>query len=149
MVSTDRASRDVVDERVGIVEGLMRRAQWERGRTNRALAKQWGCSVDAVNDYAAEAGRRVRADVTDREEVQMTVCAALSTVVREGLRDGDRSAVVRAGDVWTRIIGARAAEKHEHTVVDDFDAMTPSQKSAWLRDRAAEMLAEADRLDAA
>ena len=49
----------------------------------------------------------------------MTVCAALSTVVREGLRDGDRSAVVRAGDVWTRIIGARAAEKHEHTVVDD------------------------------
>ena len=86
MVSPDRASRDVVDERVGIVEGLMRRAQWERGRTNRALAKQWGCSVDAVNDYAAEAGRRVRADVTDREEVQMTVCAALSTVVREGLR---------------------------------------------------------------
>lgn len=149
MGSPERATRDEVDERIAIVEGLMRRAQWERGRSNRLLAKQWGCSIDAVNDYAAEAGRRVRADLTDREEVQITVCAALSTVVREGLRDGDRSSVVRAGDVWSRIVGARAPEKHEHSFADDFDAMSASDKSAWLRAKAAEMIAEADAIDAA
>jgi hypothetical protein len=148
MASPDRATRDEVDERVGVIEALMRRAQWERGRSNRVMAKQWDCSVDAVNDYAAEAGRRVRAEVTDRDEVQVTVCAALSTVVREGLRDGDRAAVVRAGDVWSRVVGARAAERHEHSFADDFEAMSPSDKSAWLRAKAAEMIAEADAIDA-
>lgn len=146
MTKVRRATRTQVDERVGIIEGLMRRAAWDRGRTSRALASQWGCSLAAVNDYAAEAGRRVRAEVTDPDGVQTTVCAALSTIIREGLRDGERKTVVSAADVWTRIVGARAAERHEH-VVDDFERLPQQEKIRWLRDRAAKMLAAAEQLE--
>lgn len=117
-----RATRAQVEERVALVEALMRRAQWERGRSNRAMAKQWDCSIASVDDYAAEAARRVRAEVTDPSEVQTTVCAALSTIVRESLRDGDRKSAVRAADVWSRVAGGRAADKVEMSVdVDESD----------------------------
>lgn len=109
-MSARRSTRKIVDERVLLIEGLMRRAAWDRGRSNRVLAQQWGCTVSAVNDYAAEAARRVRAEVTDPEMVETTVCAALSTVVRDGMRDSDRRSVIRAADVWSRIVGARAPE---------------------------------------
>ena len=112
------SSRATIEERIDLIEGIMRRAAWERGRTSRALALQWTCSVGTVNDYAAEAGRRVRAEVTDPDVVSVTVSAALSTIVREGLRDGDRASVIRAGDVWTRIAGARQPERHQVVMTD-------------------------------
>lgn len=111
----------------------MRRCQWERGRTNRALAEQWGCSVGAVNDYAAEAARRVRAEVLNPDEVQETVCTALSAVIREGMRDKDRRAVIAAGDVWTRIVGARSPERVEHRITaEQLQALPPAEERAKL-----------------
>ena len=64
------------------------RARWHRRRADASRARngsadepiaRWpsngGCSVDAVNDYAAEADRRVRADVTDREDADDSLCS--------------------------------------------------------------------------
>jgi hypothetical protein len=51
-------------------------------------------------------------------------------------------------DTWSRVVGARAAERHEHSViVAQFEALPPAGKAAWLRERAARMLDEAERLD--
>lgn len=108
-----RASDSIVEDRIEHIEGLMRRAAWDRGRTSRALAHEWGCSLASVNDYASRAGRRVRDEVTDTDEVTLTVSAALSTIVREALAEGDRTSVIKAADTWTRIVGARAPEKVE------------------------------------
>lgn len=106
-----RATREVVDKRVEHVADLMRRLVWQRGKTNRQLAKEWGLSVDAVNDYASHASRIVRAEVVDPDAVQETVCVALSTVMRDALEDGDRKHAISAADTWSRIAGARAPER--------------------------------------
>ena len=106
-----RSNPDLVAERVGIIENLMRQLLWERGRTSRDLAAKWGVSVAAVNDYAAEAGRRVREAVAQPDEVETTVCSALSTVLRQSMSEGDRKSAIRAADVWSHIVGARAPER--------------------------------------
>src|SRR4051812_27882805 len=73
-----RAREAEVDERVTTIAGMMRELCWLRGESNRVLAEEWGVSVAAVNDYAAEAGRRVRAEVTDPGEVTGTVAVVLA-----------------------------------------------------------------------
>ena len=115
---TTRSTRRQVTERLEVIEQLMRRAQWDRGRTSRALAKEWGVSLEAVNDYAAEASKRVREDVTDPEQVTLSVSAALSTIVRESMRDGDRRNAIKAGETWARVAGA-LVQKHEVAVTPD------------------------------
>lgn len=142
------ALSQMVDERVKHVEDLMRRAKWERGRSNRQLAAAWGLTVTAVNHYAAEASRRVRAEVTDPDSVQFTICGALQTIVREGLEESDRSSVIKAADVWSRVSGARAPDKLDVHEVDPFHGMTPKQKAAWCRERVAQLLEMAKDFDA-
>lgn len=148
-ITRARARRDDVDERVSHIEDLMRDLAWVRGKTNRALAEEWGCSVDAVNDYAAEAGRRLRSEVTDASEVTATVAATLRANLAQASEAREFKAVASLADVWTKIVGARAPERHEHAVVvAQYERMPPKQRAEWLRDRAATMLAEAERLDA-
>lgn len=126
------ASRATVAERIDLIEGLMRRAAWQRGRSNRQLAAQWGVSVGTVDDYAAEAGRRVRAEVLDPDTVSETVSAALSTIVREALAEKDRRSVIQAADTWTRIVGARAPERHQDV------PLSPEDEERVLAEAAAE-----------
>lgn len=85
---------------------------WQRGKSNRELAAQWGVSVAAVDDYAAEAGRRVRAALTDHDTVTETVSARMRRIVESGT---DKDAI-KAGDVWTRVVGARAPERTQASV---------------------------------
>ncbi len=144
-----RATRPEVDDRVLHIVDRMRSLGWIRGTTNRALAKEWGVTVAAVNDYASEAARRVRAEVTDPSEVTGTVATTLAGNLEAASLAGEYRAVASLADVWTRIVGARAPERHEHAVVvAQYEALPPKQRAQWLRDRAATMLAEAARLDA-
>lgn len=138
-----RTPRAEVDERVELVESMMAGLIWERGKSNRELAARWGVSVGAVDEYAAEAGRRRRRALTNVDEVTETVTARMSRIVTSG-EDKD---AIKAGDVWTRIVGARAPERHEHVVAQEFSALPPTAKSARMRELAARLLAEADRLD--
>lgn len=137
------ATRAEVDERVNLIESMMAALIWERGKSNRELATRWGLGVDAVDAYAAEAGRRRRRALTNVDEVTETVTARMSRIVTSG-EDKD---AIKAGDVWTRIVGARAPERHEHVLAQEFSALPPTAKSARMRELAARLLAEADRLD--
>lgn len=134
-----RATRDVVDERIAHVEGIMRDLAWVRGKTNRALAAEWGCSVAAVNDYAAEAARRLRSEVTDASEVTATVATTLRANLERASDAREFKAVASLADVWTKIVGARAPEKHEHTVVRP--DMSAEDMLAVVDDRIAKLTA--------
>ncbi len=50
--------------------------------------------------------------------------------------------VARIADVWTRIIGARAPERHEHAVVvAQFEALPRDGKLRWIDERIAKLQA--------
>lgn len=147
MPKTPKASSDLVDQRVKHIEEMMRTARWERGRSNRELAAAWAVTVASVNAYAAEASRRVRAEVTDPDSVQVTICGALHTIVRDGLAEADRTAVIRAADVWSRVSGARAPDKLDVAEVDPLHGLNLAEKSAWCRERAEQLLEMANDFD--
>lgn len=137
-----RARSDEVDARVERVAELMRSLDWRRGESNRELAKEWGVSVAAVNDYAAEASRRVRAEVTDVGEVTGTVATVLAGNLERASAAREFGDVAKLADVWTRITGARAPERHEHAVViAQFEALPRDGKLRWIDERIAKLQA--------
>jgi hypothetical protein len=56
--------------------------------------------------------------------------------------------VASLADVVTKIVGARAPERHEHAhVVASYEAMPVQDKAKWLRAKSAELTALADELE--
>jgi len=108
-----QATPDLTAERVDHIADLMRRLAWERGHTATLLAAEWGLAVSTVENYAAEAWRRVAAGVKDPEVLRDDVSVFLRA--RLAKADSDKSVGILS-DVLTRIQGARAPEKIEHMV---------------------------------
>lgn len=144
-----RVRPTTVAERVERIVGMMSRNEWRRGDSAPVLAEEWGLAVNTVEQLASEASRIVAREVTDPDRVKVDVSAVLMGDLRRASQAADFGNVARIGDVVTRIVGARAPERHEHAVVvAQYEALPPKARAQWLRDRAATMLAEADRLDA-
>jgi len=99
----------VTERRIAHIADKMRRLEWQRGKSGPIVAKRWRLSRSTVEKLAAEAGRRVRAEIVDPEAVTLTITAALDRTLRDALADGDRRTVVRVADVWARIAGATAS----------------------------------------
>ena len=147
-VTRVRATPSETAQRVERIAGMMRRNEWRRGETAPELGSEWGLATATVEGLAAEASRVVAREVTDPDRVKEDVSMVLSRDVHRASEAAAFGEVARLADVWTRIVGARAPERHEHAVVvAKYEALQPKQRAQWLRDRAATMLAEADRLD--
>jgi len=132
--------------RLDHIAKMMRALQWETGESGPALAKEWNLSVDRLKHLAAEASRRVRAEITDVDYVTATVCSALQTVLRHAIAESDnprmvagpdgsmvegdpnksRKTVIEAAKTWADITGARAPNKIQLSggvALDDIDEM--------------------------
>lgn len=107
------------EERVQAIMRLMRDLQWETGRTGGILANKWGLSEGTLKQYAAEASRRVRAEVNDPDFVGATVGQALLEVVKKHSGPGgDSRHVIGAAKVWADIAGASAPNRTEVSFAD-------------------------------
>lgn len=98
---------------------MMRRLEWSRGESAPVLAKEWGLATATVEALAAEASRVVAREVTNPEELQVEVATVLRENLHRASKAGEFNAVAKLGDVVTRIIGARAPEKHEVQLSED------------------------------
>ncbi len=144
-----RVTPPVVADRVERIVGMMQRGEWRRGESAPELAAEWGVATNTVEQLSSEASRVVAREVSDPDRVKVDVSTVLMRDLNRASACADFGSVARIGDVVTRIVGARAPERHEHAVVvAKYEALQPRQRAQWLRDRAATMLAEADRLDA-
>lgn len=151
-VTRARATPADTAERVERIVGMMHAGTWERGVSAPELAEEWGLAVATVEGLSAEASRVVAREVTDVELVTETVSATLARTMGKAENAGEFGDVARIADVWTKILGARAPEKHEHkvaVVVATYEKLPIEGKVKWLRERAASMLAEAKRLEKA
>lgn len=127
----------VTETRLAYIMDLMRRWKWRRGETGAVVAKEWGISEEYVGDLAAEASKRVRAEVTDPSHVSGTVATALAQVLDEGMsaegaeRFSGRRLVVEAAKAWAQIVGAMAPTRTEITT----GAATPAKAAELVREK--------------
>lgn len=134
--------------RVDQIADLMRRGQWDRGVSGQPLAEAWGLELKTVELHAAEAWRRVCSEADDAAEARPTIAGTLATSLAQAAASREYKAVASLADVWSKVVGARAPERHEHAVVvAQYEALPRAGKAQWLRERAAALIAEADRLE--
>jgi hypothetical protein len=134
--------------RIETIANMMRAGAWNRGRSAEGLAETWGVAVSTVENYSAEAWRRVCAESDDAAKARPTIAGTVSTSMAQAAAAGNFRGVAALADVWSKVVGARAPEKHQHqVVVAQFDALPPAGKVTWLRERAAALLEEAARLE--
>ena len=110
MMATEGYSRGnhggSVEARIDHIADLMRTLRWRTGETGRDLARDWCLSEQRVRELAAEASRRVRAEVTDPERVAITVSIALERALAGALEAKDWRAVATVAKTWGEIVGA-------------------------------------------
>lgn len=130
------------DERIDFICEMMRTLDWKTGKTGKELAKVWGVSPSTVRDYAADASRRVRSEVTDPESVSRDVCSALRIAVSETLDKKDWGRMTKAAEVWASISGAKAAERVDMRSVHT--EVTPDEARRIMADKFGKLTPEKD-----
>ncbi len=131
--------------RVDRIADLMRSGTWVRGESGPVLAKEWGLADNTVTQLASEASRVVAREVVDPQMVTETVATTLAAGLAQASKAREFRAMASLADVWTRVVGARAPERHEHAVVvAQFEALPREGKLRWVRERI-EKLQEAER----
>jgi hypothetical protein len=147
-VTRARATPTETAGRVEAIAEQMRTGVWRRGESAVYLASEWGLAVATVEGLSAEASRVVAREVNDPEGLKTEVATVLRENLHRASRASEYKAVASLADVVTKIVGARAPERHEHAhVVASYEAMPVQDKAKWLRAKAAELLTEADRLE--
>lgn len=116
-----------VAERVDHIAGMMERLEWQRGKSARELAKTWGCSVSTVENYSAEAHRRM---VADRDEAVRDISVGARRLYIDAVNNGDAKAAKMMGDLWADVAGAKAPIKQELGVT----AASPAAASRLVRE---------------
>lgn len=99
-----------VEQRVDHCAELMANLQWERGKTAKRLAQEWGLSVSAVEAHSAEASRRV---VGDRDEAIRDITAGARKLYTQCVQEGDAKGAKAIGELWADVAGAKAPTKTE------------------------------------
>lgn len=120
-----------VEERVNHIMAMMETLTFQRGKTCRALAEEWGFVLATVEAHAAEASRRVLGDKEQaREECVRDITAGARRLLRNAVIAKDAHAFKAVGSLWSDITGASKrfderdaqpglTEVHIHLAADD------------------------------
>lgn len=139
-----RATPEQTYQRVERIVGMMRDGSWVRGASADLLAEEWGLASVTVRELAGEASRIVAREVTDPERVKIDVSTILMRDIERASVAADFGNVARIGDVVTRIVGARAPEKVEHTAT--YAAMRPPEMLQAVEAQIAKLQAVRSRI---
>ena len=124
---TPRRTAPSVEERIDFICELMAQLLWERGKTAKRLAAEWGLAVATVEGNAAEASRRMTADKTD---VARDIGVVARKAMLEAAEARDFRGVKAMGDLLLDVSGARAPTKVENKItgveLEDIDKLRES-----------------------
>jgi len=99
-----------VAERIDIITDMMRRCLYRRGRTDKHLAREWGMSLAQVQQDAAEASRRAKAEISNENYLDVTVDYHLENALLMATKQKDPRAVAAVASTWATV--KRAGNKH-------------------------------------
>jgi hypothetical protein len=153
--ATDRA-----DEGVARCAELMTGGEWITGESHKLVAEEFDVSVRTVETWASTASRAIRVAMGDGEEIRARLALLLESYAKKAM---DRVGVTMGGDTYpnpdvkaatgavktlAELLGLMV-QKHEHAVVvAQYEQLPRAGKAQWLRDKAAALLTEAERLEA-
>jgi hypothetical protein len=103
-----------VEARIEHIADLMRQLSYKYGSTVPRLAKRWGYTDQYVRLLAVEAGKRVRAELTDPDRVTTTVCAYVEWALETAKENGEVRAIAPLAKAWAELAGT-LVQKHEVT----------------------------------
>lgn len=125
-----------VPERVNIIADLMREGLWQRGKSAQEWADTWGLNKNTVEHNAAEAWKRVCAEADDPEKMRPEIAGILRSNLSRADKVMNFRAIASLAETYTKVIGARAPERHEHAVViAQFDSLDKKGKLEWIQKR--------------
>jgi hypothetical protein len=127
--SESRAKPETVAERIDSIADMMERLEWQRGKSAKRLAADWGVSVSAIENYSAEASRRVTADADD---CRRDITAGCRKLFRDAVDSGKPKDARAVGELWVSVSGAKAADRHE---VSASVNATPEEAAALVRQK--------------
>ncbi|WP_146648234.1 hypothetical protein [Labilithrix luteola] len=131
--SRARATPSETAARVNELAAVMRAGEWRRGVSGEMYAAMWGLSLSTVENLSAEAWRRVCAEANDADAARPTIAGTLAVSLTQAADGRAFSDVARLADVYSKVVGARAPERHEHAhVVAQFEQLPPHLKRARL-----------------
>lgn len=138
---------------------LMTTGQWATGKSHALVAEEFNVSVRTVETWASTASRAIRVALGDGEEIRGRLAVLLESYAHTAMsREGrtmagdpypnpDVKAATGAVKTLAELLGL-ITQKHEHAVVvAQYEQLPRAGKAHWLRDKAAALLAEADRLE--
>ena len=111
---------DTVSDRIEFIADTMSDLKWQRGKTGKLIANQWGLSVSTVEGYAAEASRLV---IGNREVAQRDITAGAVKLFTAAVHIGDAKSAKMMGDLLAAVSGAAAPQKQE--IAHSIGAATP------------------------
>lgn len=155
---TRTRARDV-DRYVVEISRLMLDDKWITGVTNVEIAEREGVQPGTVDEWASDAARLIRigpdVDLYRARNLRRLDRAwetAMSrqgyTMAGEAYENPDVKAATGAVAEQNKMLGLHAPQKHEVAmVVAQYEQMAPEARVSWLREKAAALLAEAERLE--
>lgn len=143
------AKRDTgqAEEGVRHIGQMMASGQWETGASHAAVAATFGVSVRTVEGWAIQASRVIRALQGDGEELRARLGALLELHEREARNAKERKNAIMAIKVMAEVMLPKRVEVKGSELVANFTSLQPRDRSKKLRELAAKLLAEADRID--
>ena len=116
-------------ERNEEIADLIRHRLWLRGKSPKEYAAKWGVSIQRVNNMHAEAWRLVASESLNVDRSKPDIALMLLTSCREAYERGEHRALAILAQEFTKIVGGRAPERHEHShVVAHFDMQKTEDK---------------------
>lgn len=101
---------ETVAERVHYVFGLMCQLEYVRGKTTNELSEKWGLAVSTIENYTAEASRRI---YTDPETARFNITAGCQALFKDAVARGDAKGARAVGELWANVAGAKSPELHK------------------------------------
>lgn len=140
LVNLDDERKKITAERVNEICDIMRVGEWVRGVTGEEFVKRWNLSLPRINQLAAEAWRRVCAESNDPEKMRPEIAGILRKNLNKADQKSNFRAIASLAETYTKVIGARAPERHEHAVViAQFDSLPRAGKLRWIDERIAKL----------
>lgn len=133
-------------EGVSHIARLMADGAWETGASHAAVAATFGVSVRTVEGWAIQASRVIRALQGDGEELRARLGALLELHERGARGEGKRKEAILAIKVMAEMMLPKRVEVKGSELVANFDGLPQEGRVRKLRELAAKLNAEADRL---
>lgn len=126
-------------QRINFILGMMRNSQWSTDVV--AIYKdEWNISEPELLRLVGEAWRRFCLEANQPDEMRPEIAGLLRKNILKADQLNHFKVVGTLADVWSKVIGARAPERHEHAVVvAQFDSLSKQGKVVWLEERIAKL----------